>query len=61
MKIKMIAFCLAFASFGATMALTVAAPAMPTATAQANPLRPADDRKRVFDERRLRFSAARGE
>lgn len=63
MKIKTLAACIAVAGVVGIVALAVAGPPMlrldSAATATAGkPLSPAEDRRRLFDERRERFAGA---
>jgi hypothetical protein len=63
MKLDFLALCLAVLAIGGAMTLALAAPAvLAPSSAAASPrtepvLRPADDRKRLFDERRIRFAS----
>jgi hypothetical protein len=62
MKLDFLALCLAVLAIGGAMTLALAAPAVlaPSAAVSARTepvLRAVDHRKRVFDERRIRFAS----
>jgi hypothetical protein len=62
MKLDLLALCLAVLAIGGAMTLALAAPAVlspsPAVSARTEPLmRAVDHRKRVFDERRIRFAS----